>query len=582
MRSSAGMESTMRMTARLAIGGSFLVEACLLAACSSEESQRAMAPNVTVVGDDDDANAGLPDGGGGDAWDPEFPGPDVPAPLPKASCKPADSGATTTVATPSLLVSLADRWHEAWLASPAVVDLDGDGKNEIIVPRDDLLIVWHLDGSVVFKVQTAGRIWASPVVADLVPSRPGLEVAAAARGKIFAWDAKGAALQGFPVDCRDELRSLAAGDIDGDGSYELVAVSSTPLREGMQKDIVFAVRGNGTPVSGFPPNTSGSSQCDESCSVTGGYDQNLALGDVDGDGKLDILAPQDNAYMSLHRGDGFMFDANSIFAGRNKFAGIRFLHDYALAQKGWAEQESVANQAHFTNSAPAIADIDGDGKNELIVLASVQNASQEDRLRGVALWVLNSDGSRKGPWIEPFHVPNYLAGLWDFEGTNVVGATNQVTVADIDPNRKGPEFIFAGFDGRIHCVDAARNELWSYGYTTHRRVLTGGVVVADLSKDGIPEIVFNSYSPDEGLSNLFIVDAAGNGLHKIALPKRGAMPVPTIADVDGNGTLEILVSLKDGEDKTRQVMVYTVPGSTDNCMLWPTGRGNLFRNGYVP
>jgi hypothetical protein len=24
-----------------------------------------------------------------------------------------------------------------------------------------------------------------------------------------------------------------------------------------------------------------------------------------------------------------------------------------------------------------------------------------------------------------------------------------------------------------------------------------------------------------------------------------------------------------------------VPGSADNCLLWPTGRGNLLRNGWV-
>ena len=52
--------------------------------------------------------------------------------------------------------------------------------------------------------------------------------------------------------------------------------------------------------------------------------------------------------------------------------------------------------------------------------------------------------------------------------------------------------------------------------------------------------------------------------------------------MDGDGTVEIIVSLKDGEDRTRQVLVYSVPGSADNCLLWPTGRGNDLRNGFVP
>jgi hypothetical protein len=47
------------------------------------------------------------------------------------------------------------------------------------------------------------------------------------------------------------------------------------------------------------------------------------------------------------------------------------------------------------------------------------------------------------------------------------------------------------------------------------------------------------------------------------------MPVPTIADVEGDGPLEIVVSLKDGEDQVRQVEVYTVASSSDNCLLCP-------------
>jgi hypothetical protein len=30
------------------------------------------------------------------------------------------------------------------------------------------------------------------------------------------------------------------------------------------------------------------------------------------------------------------------------------------------------------------------------------------------------------------------------------------------------------------------------------------------------------------------------------------------------------------------VRIYKVPGSAASCLLWPTGRGNLLRNGLVP
>ncbi|MBW2736961.1 MAG: VCBS repeat-containing protein [Deltaproteobacteria bacterium] len=552
---------------------------CFFSACGeSPASVRDTAVHDAAVHD-----AAVHDASAADASAPQ--GDLLPATLDgsyPATCAPAAGGGSAATATPVLWREFKDRWHEGWLASPGVVDLDGDGNREVVAARDNRLIVWAANGSVHFFKDVGGRIWTSPVIADISPERPGLEIAAAAREKLYAWDAQGEALAGFPVSFRDEIRSLAVGDIDGDQRLELVTVSSSALSADGQKDIINAFNDDGSVVAGFPPNTTGSSGCDGACYVTGGYDQNVALGDVDGDGKLDILATQDNAYMSLHRGDGWAFDAAEIFDGRTKWPGIRFLHDYALAQQGWADDEQSANQAHFTNSAPAIADMDGDGVAELVVLGSVQNAAQSDRKRGVGLWLLENDGTRVSGWESPFHAPDYLAGLWDFEGTNVVGATNQVSVADIVGTHDGLEMVFAGFDGSIHCVSAAREELWTYRYTTDARVLTGGVALADLSGDGVAEVIFASYSPDHDKSHLFVLDAGGRQQHKLLLPGRGAMAVPTVADVDGNGTLEILVSLKDGEDKEALLQAYTVAGSAPNCLPWPTGRGNLLRNGYIP
>jgi len=502
-----------------------------------------------------------------------------PSPVPAPSCDSAGGG--PTVSAPTLVYTLFDRYQEAWLGSPAVADLDGDGQMEIIVPRHELLLVWHTDNTIAWRATLPGRIWASPVVADLVPSKPGLEVAVASQDQIAAFDAQGQPLPGFPFTWRSELRTLAAGDIDGDGSLELVAVTTTPLSLNNQRDIVIAVHADGQVVTGFPPNTSGAAGCDAACYVTGGYDQNVALGDVDGDRVADIFISQDNAYMSLHAGTGRAFDAASIFSGRTKFSGIRWMVDYALAQQGYANDESIDEQAHFTNTGPAIADLDGDGIGDLIALGSIQNAAQNDRERGVGLFVARDDGTRLDAWLAPPRYRDYLGGLWDVDGTNIVGITNQVSIADLDPTRTGPELVFAGFDGRIHAVDARGQPLWDRGYTSSSQMWTAGVAIADLSGDGSPEIVFATYSPSDG-GDLIVLDAGGNELHRIALGGRGAMPVPTIADVDGDGDLDIVVSLKDAVDRTRAVLVYEVIGSSGNCLSWPTGRGNYRRDGYLP
>ncbi len=543
---------------------------------------------LAACGDDASSSSGPGSSSGGNGASssgtgaPEDAGPTVP---PAASC--ASAGGGTTVSAPVLAKKLTDEGGEGWLASPAIADLDGDGKNEVIAVRGSHVLAWR-DGTRVFAFDTdQDRIWASPLVGNFTGDGK-LEIAVAGRNSVFLIDASGAVVSGFPKTWgASEVRTIAAGDVDGDGALDIVVGA----RSG--EDIVTAFHANGSAVAGFPPVGSGAAGCTPGpCYFAGLYDQNLAIGDLDGDGKHDLVVPHDNAYASFFKGTGAVFDANPMFSKRPKTAGVRYLHDLELAKQGYADDEATSNQAHFTNTPPAIADLDKDGKLEIVMVGSVQNASQEDRKRGVALWVVGSDASRRPGWESPFHVPAYVMGLGDgfnpeLEGDavpgadNLVGLTNQVSIADIDANKAGLEMVFAGFDGKIHAVAADKTELWSREYATDGRALTGGVVIADLSADGVPEIVFTTYSPDANAGALHVLSAKGEVLHKIALPGRGSMAVPTIGDADGDGTLDIVVSLKDESPSNEGVLVFQVPGSKANCVLWPTGRANNLRNAWV-
>ena len=57
----------------------------------------------------------------------------------------------------------------------------------------------------------------------------------------------------------------------------------------------------------------------------------------------------------------------------------------------------------------------------------------------------------------------------------------------------------------------------------------------------------------------------------------GVPAAPSIGDLTGDGTLEIVLTTFD-----HGIDVYTVPGSGTGCLPWPTGRGSTLRNGAGP
>jgi hypothetical protein len=107
--------------------------------------------------------------------------------------------------------------------------------------------------------------------------------------------------------------------------------------------------------------------------------------------------------------------------------------------------------------------------------------------------------------------------------------------------------------------------------------------VADLNGDGSPELLFTTFGdPDTSDSGfLIILGADGSLLFDIPLPDpghngngNGAPAAPAVGDLDGDGQLEIFVQTFD-----HAMDVFTVPGSSDNCLLWPTARGGPLRTG---
>ena len=147
-----------------------------------------------------------------------------------------------------------------------------------------------------------------------------------------------------------------------------------------------------------------------------------------------------------------------------------------------------------------------------------------------------------------------------------------------------PEIAVSLNDGYVYLFDADGNRLWRFDYTHGKPIMYASeVTAADLNQDGRPELLFTTYgdpnTSDSGY--LMIIDADGTLLHDVALPNpghngngNGAPAAPTVADLTGDGQLEVFVQTFDhGMD------VFTIPGSAANCVLWSTARGGPLRTG---
>jgi hypothetical protein len=112
-------------------------------------------------------------------------------------------------------------------------------------------------------------------------------------------------------------------------------------------------------------------------------------------------------------------------------------------------------------------------------------------------------------------------------------------------------------------------------------------LIVDLNGDGSPEILLTTFTSGaprtpETPAHLVVLDSGGNVLHRVEIFGRGSMAAPSVADLDGDGQPELVISLKDSLGGGKGgVQIWDLPGAFDNCLLWPTGRGNVLRQGYV-
>lgn len=293
----------------------------------------------------------------------------------------------------------------------AVGDVDGDGLPEVVfgagstnAPSSSLtgaLFVLNHLGQLQCRHNNTGTalkgVYSSPALADLDNNDGGkLEIA------YGSWDHRIRALHHdctllWEVDAFDTVwPSPAIGDINGDGLLEVVigaASTEQPMPIGTEDGgRLFALHGaTGANLPGFPI------QIDEA------IQSSPALGDINGDGHLDIVVGTGNCW-----GSGNINCGNPQHPGVGEY--VNAWDRFGQPLPGWP----VATPGRYTFGSPALADIDDDGVLEVVI-----NAAQRNTGPPLVGWVYvpEGNGTIRPGWPKSPSVPGNCTGLTSHSAT---------------------------------------------------------------------------------------------------------------------------------------------------------------------
>lgn len=387
----------------------------------------------------------------------------------------------------------------------SVINNDGHiSEDKVAVSITPLLKGWPK-----FNVGVISML-SSPVIADL-DGNGDLELIAATGGKVYIWNHDGTVMNGWPTTNINAIGNPAVADVDNDNKLDIFAAT----RDGK----VYAWNYKGTILQGWPYLTYLTISPSEKYPSKILETSSPVIGDIDNDGSLDIVVSAINLKLFL---PPEVEPKHQLF----------ILNKNGKVMSGWPKSIPSFENIGVGTGTTTLADIDYDGKLEII----------------------------KG-------YPNYLY-VWRFDGTNFPGwpkyignrnIENDVVVGDLD-NDGNKEIIAitspdysntAIFSSIVHVLKTDGDELDGFPMELPDgvHIYPGSPILGDIDNDGKLEIMAIMQTRNENNMpewKIYVWNYKGELLWKQPLTDNGIRYFnfgdPVIADIDGDGIKDILVS----------------------------------------